>query len=67
MEGGGGYPNFLKLFFNSKIFLGKFFFEFKKLIKNFEKFSPNFIIETHLVPVAPYEPDTPWKKIVKNG
>ena len=66
MEGGGGTPNFENFFSTQKFFLGKIFFELKKLIKNFEMFSPNFDIETHLVPVRDDGPVTSWKKIVKN-
>jgi len=38
-EGGGGDPKILKKKFELKIFFGKFFFEFKKLIHIVEKVS----------------------------
>jgi hypothetical protein len=66
MQGGGGDPNFLKIFFNSKFFWGKFFFGLKKLIKIFEKVFRNLHLQPHLVPVRRHPPDYLWKKIVKN-
>ena len=66
MQGGGGNPNFEKFFSTQKIFLGKFFFGLKKLIKIFEKVFRNLHLQTHLVPVRRHPPEHPWKKIVKN-
>ena len=67
MKGGGGAPKNYNFFFNSKFFLVKIFFEFKKLIKIFEKFHPIFDLPTHPVPVVGDVPDCSWKKSWKLG